>query len=133
VEVRNAGAVLAGLVAVVALSTGTDAGLRAAGIFPVEGTPMSDRLFGLALGYRMAFGVLGSYITARLAAGGKFRMGMLLGAIGFLLSVAGLVATWKAGPEFGPRWYPVAIAVTALPCAWAGSRLGSEGEHADNG
>ena len=39
---------------------------------------------------------------------------------GLILSVVGLVATWNAGPELGPRWYPILLVVTALPSAWVG-------------
>lgn len=49
------------------LSLGTDMALHAAGIFPALGQPMSDALFLLATAYRTAYGVAGSYITARLA------------------------------------------------------------------
>jgi hypothetical protein len=33
------------------------------------------------------------------------------------------VATWYAGPEFGPRWYPALLVVTALPCVLGGAWL----------
>ena len=59
-------AVVAGFLAVVILSIGTDAGLHAAGIFPGLGQRMSDGLFVLATIYRTIYGVVGSYITARL-------------------------------------------------------------------
>ena len=36
---------------------------------------------------------------------------------------AGAVATWNAGPAFGPQWYPVLLVVTALPCVSAGGLL----------
>jgi hypothetical protein len=34
-------------------------------------------------------------------------------------------AVWSAGPELGPRWYPLALVATALPCVLAGGRLWS--------
>ena len=40
-----------------------------------------------------------------------------------LAATAGAVATWNAGPAFGPHWYPLALVVTALPCVWAGGLL----------
>ncbi|MCI0360286.1 MAG: hypothetical protein L0211_17555 [Planctomycetaceae bacterium] len=48
---------------------------------------------------------------------------LVLGAIGLALSIAGAAATWNAGPAFGPKWFSVALAATALPCAWAGARI----------
>ncbi len=45
---------------------------------------------------------------------------MIVGGLGFVASIAGAVATWNRGAEFGPHWYPVALIVAALPCAWLG-------------
>lgn len=57
---RSIWAVVAGFLAVVILSIGTDAGLHAAGIFPGLGQRMSDGLFVLATIYRTIYGVVGS-------------------------------------------------------------------------
>jgi len=46
-----------------------------------------------------------------------------LGAIGILLTAAVTIATWNKGPAFGPHWYPIALIVLALPCAWMGGKL----------
>ena len=65
---RSIGAVLAGIVVGIMLSIGTDAALRAAGIFPpLEQPAMSNALFMLATGYRIIYGIVGSYIIAWLA------------------------------------------------------------------
>ena len=47
----------------------------------------------------------------------------MLRSIGAALSTAGAVAMWGRGPEFGPRWYALAIIAIALPCAWVGGAL----------
>lgn len=47
----------------------------------------------------------------------------LVGVVGLGLCIVGAVATWNKGPEFGPKWYPLALIATAMPCAWAGARL----------
>jgi hypothetical protein len=44
---------------------------------------------------------------------------LVLGVVGLALSTAGAVAMWN----FGPHWYPIALALTALPCAWLGGVL----------
>jgi len=119
---RSIGAVLAGFVAVVVLSLGTDALLRAAGIFPKLGLSMSDPLFVLATAYRTVYGIIGSYLTARLAPDRPIQHALVGGLVGLVLSVIGVVATWSK-TELGPHWYPLALVVTALPCAWAGGRL----------
>jgi hypothetical protein len=120
---RRVGALVAGLLAVVLLSTGTDAVLHAAGVFPPPGRRMANGLFLLATAYRMVFGTLGSLVAARLAPVRPMWHALALGAVGTVLALAGLAATWNAGPVFGPRWYPVALVLTALPCAWLGGRL----------
>jgi hypothetical protein len=38
-------------------------------------------------------------------------------------SLAGLSAAWDKGPEFGPKWYPIALVATTVPCLWIGGRL----------
>jgi hypothetical protein len=46
---------------------------------------------------------------------------LFLGAIGTLLSLAGGYAAISM--NMGPVWYPGALVVTALPCAWLGGLL----------
>jgi len=123
-KMRRIGAVLAGLLAVIVLSLGTDVVLHAARVFPPWGQPMADALFLLATAYRLVYGVAGGYIAARLAPDRPMAHAMVLGVVGLALSLAGAVATWDRGPQFGPHWYPLALVVTALPCSWAGGRLG---------
>ena len=120
---RSIGAVVAGLFAVVVLSLGTDAVLHATGAYPPWGKPMAESLYLLATAYRVVFAVAGSYIAARLAPDRPMRHALVLGAVGLALSIAGSAATWNKGLEFGPRWYPLALIATAMPCAWVGGRL----------
>jgi hypothetical protein len=84
---------------------------------------MADSLFGLATAYRVIFGVLGCYIAARLAPDRPMWHSMAVGVVGVVVSTIGLVATWNAGPAFGPRWYPIALVLVAIPCAWLGGTL----------
>jgi len=123
---RSIGAVFAGILVVVVLSTVTDLVLHATGVFPPPGQPMSDSLFALATAYRLVFAIAGGYVTAWLAPYRPMQHAVWLGAIGTLLGLAGLLATWDKGPEFGPKWYPIALVVTALPCAWLGAKLRRE-------
>jgi hypothetical protein len=116
-------AILAGFVTVFALSTVTDLILHATHVFPPMGRTMSDPLFVLAFAYRALYTVLGCYLTARMAPDRPMRHALILGSVGFLVSLVGLAFTWSKGPEFGPKWYPVAIALSALPLAWLGGAL----------
>ena len=117
---RHVGAVLAGLLAIFAITIVTDIVMHATGIFPPWGQPMSSALFLVALAYRIVYGVLGCYIAARLAPDRPMRHAMALGVVGVVLSTAGAVAMWEAGPA----WYSLAVIAISLPCAWVGGKLG---------
>jgi hypothetical protein len=123
---RSIGAVAAGLVAIFAVTTATDLVMHATGVFPPMGTPpMSSTLFLLAFAYRFVFDVAGSYLTARLAPHRPMRHALVLGSMGLVLSIAGAIAMWDAGPA----WYPLGLAASALPCAWLGGRLRDASAH----
>jgi hypothetical protein len=120
---RSVAAVLAGFVTTAALSLGTDVIMHATGIFPPWGQPMSDKLFAWATVYRVAYTVLGGYITARLAPRSPMAHALVLAVAGTVIAAGGAIATWNRGPAFGPTWYPLLLVVTALPSVWAGARL----------
>jgi hypothetical protein len=122
---RSVGAVVAGLLTVIILSLGTDQVMHSSGIYPPWGEAMADSLFLSATAYRVIYGIVGAYVAARLAPLGRrpMRCAMIVGVIGLLLSIVGVAATRNAGPEFGPRWSPLALAVTSIPCAWLGGRI----------
>ena len=124
-RLKSARALLAGILTSIILSLGTDWALRAMRIFPVSDEAMTGGLFGLAASYRTAYGVLGSYIVAKLAPNRPMGHALVSGALGFAATVAGVVASWNH-PEMGPHWYPLTLAATALPSAWAGAKLASK-------
>lgn len=116
---RRAGAVLAGLLAIVVLSTAADTVLHATGVYPPFPEVMADGLFLLATAYRIVFGVAGSWLAARLAPDHPMRHALALGAVGTVISIAGAAAMW----QYGPGGYSLAIVAISFPCAWAGGRL----------
>jgi hypothetical protein len=119
---RSTAAVFLGFIAVVVLSLGTDQVLHVLDVYPPWGQPMYDPgLNLLALSYRIVYTVVGSYITARFAPHSPMRHVWTLGVIGFVVGMAGAIATIPM--RLGPAWYPIAIALTALPCAWLGGVL----------
>jgi hypothetical protein len=120
---RSIGAVVAGIFVGIILSLGTDALLHVIGIFPQLGQTMSDRLFMLATAYRTVYSVIGSYLIARLAPDRPMRHALAGGVVGIVLCLVGAIATWNREPSLGPHWYPLALIVTALPCAWLGGKL----------
>jgi uncharacterized MnhB-related membrane protein len=122
---KSIGAVLAGFVVVVILSLSTDIVLHALHVFPPWGQSMVgfDRALLLATIYRTIFGVVGSYITARLAPDRPMGHALVGGVLGLVLSIVGAAVTWNKGPAFGPHWYPLALVVLAMPQAWLGSKI----------
>jgi hypothetical protein len=119
---RSTLAVLVGFVAVAGLSLATDQVLHVLEVYPPWGQPMYDAgLNLLALSYRCVYTVLGGYLTATLAPRNPMRHVLILGAIGFVLSLAGAIST--ASMNFGPVWYPVALVITAFPCVWLGGLI----------
>jgi hypothetical protein len=114
--------VFAGFVTVVVLSLGTDQLLHVLHVYPPWGQPMyAASLNLLALSYRIVYTILGGYVTARMAPDSPMRHVWILGGIGFVFGVIGVIATMPM--HMGPSWYPIAIAVTALPCTWLGGKL----------
>ena len=122
---RSIGAVLTGIFAGIVLTIGTDISLRASGVFPpvTQQPPMSNALFLLATAYRIVYGIAGSYIIALLAPNRPMQHALVGGVVGLVVSIVGAAVTWNTVPSLGPHWYPLALVVTALPCAWLGGRL----------
>jgi hypothetical protein len=121
---RSILAVFLGMVSVIALSLCTDQVFHMLNIYPPWGQPMWEpRLNALALSYRIVYGILGSYVAARLAPRRPMRHAMVVGGIGFVLSTLGVVGTTMMETKLGPSWYPISLAVTALPCGWLGGVL----------
>lgn len=120
---RSVLALLAGFVLVLALTLVTDFALHAAGVFAPLGQASSSGALMLATVYRTLYGILGSYLTARLAPHHPMQHALLGGIIGFALSTAGAIATWSRPETIDVHWYPVALVLLALPTAWVGGKI----------
>ena len=118
---KSVWAIVAGFLLVVILSIGTDVVLHRLGIYPALGQRMDDRLFVWATAYRTLYGIFGSYLTARLAPNRAMGHALLGAGIGMIIGTAGAVATWNK--DLGPHWYPVALVVGGIPCAWIGAKI----------
>ena len=114
-------AVVAGVLAIIIVTTLVDVALHAIGIFPAAKQPLSDPLAALATFYRIVISIGGAWLTARLAPGKPMKHAMILGYVGVVLGLVGLVATWNL--DLGPRWYPIALVVLAIPQCWAGGKI----------
>ena len=119
---RSIGAVLLGFIATAILSLGTDQLLHVLKFYPPWGQPMYDPLQNFtALAYRCVFAVLGGYITARFAPRNPMRHVLVLGVIGLVMATAGAIVAIPM--NLGPAWFPIVLALTALPCVWLGGVL----------
>jgi len=119
---KGTGAILAGMVFIVATHAGTDFVLESLGIFtqPSEGFHTTWMVVTATI-YRSIYTVAGGYVTAALAPNPKMRWVLILGLIGTVLATLGAIATIPM--NIAPAWYPIALAVLALPCVWLGGML----------
>ncbi len=116
-------AVLAGFIAVLVLSIGTDVMLEKTGVFP----PISQGFFItwmllLALIYRTIYAIVGGYVTATLAPDRPMRHAMILGIIGFVFAVLGSIANSDKSTA-STAWYPILLIVLTIPSVWLGGKL----------
>lgn len=118
---RSAFALLIGILPGIILSITTDAVLHRIGFYPPLGQWTPSGPLAVATAYRIVYGILGAYIVARLAPNRPMGHALLSGAMGVIASTAGAIATWNR--NLGPHWYPLALVVTALPCAWVGGKI----------
>jgi hypothetical protein len=127
---RSTGAVFFAFIVVVALSLGTDQVLHTLAVYPPWGQPMYATGLNLpALSYRIVYAVIGSYIAARFAPDKPMRHALILGGIGVVLSSLGAI-TAITMVDVGPAWYPIALVLTTVPCAWLGGALYRPGQTA---
>ena len=119
---QGIGAILAGMVFIVATHTATDFVLESLGIFtpPNEGFHTTWMVVTATI-YRSIYVIAGGYITGALAPKPPMRYVLILGIIGIVMSTLGAIATIPLG--ISPAWYPIALVVLALPCVWLGGKL----------
>lgn len=119
---KGIGAILAGMVFIVATHMGTDFILESLGIFPRPDRGLHvGWMLATALIYRSIFTVGGGYLTAVLAPEPKMRYVWILGVIGLAISTLAAIATIPM--NLSPAWYPIALAALSLPCVWLGGKL----------
>jgi MFS family permease len=114
-------AVVAGVLFIIIVTTLVDVALHAAGVYPPITQPISDGLAALATVYRVAISIAGAWITARLAPQKPMKHALILGVVGVILGLVGVALTWNL--ELGPRWYPIALVVLAIPQCWVGGKI----------
>lgn len=109
-------AVFAGFLLVVILSIATDILLTKTDVMKHPFDLNSTILIACVVVYRCLYGIAGAFLTARLAPGRPMKHAMTGGAIGLVIATVGTIAMW----DQPPHWYPIALILTTLPCAWLG-------------
>src|SRR5687768_16086572 len=119
---KSVGAVLAGLVFIIFTHTLTDTILERGGVFPPpeQGLHVTWMLV-FALVYRIILSIAGCFITAKLAPNQPMRHALILGLIGVFASTVGAVFAIRM--DLADAWYPIALVLVSIPCAWIGGRL----------
>ena len=119
---KSIGAVLSGLIFIGISHTAVDKILEGLGIFPNpdQGLHVTWMLV-LAFAYRAVLSIVGCYITAVLAPSRPMLHALILGFIGLVIST--IAAINFIPMNLSPAWYPIALAVVSVPCAWIGGML----------
>ena len=120
---RSVLAVVTGFLSVALLSLATDQVLHVLEVYPPWGEAMWNPCLNLlALSYRMIYAVVGGYLTAVLAPHSPMRHVVVVGILGLIAGTAGAVAAINMA-DLGPKWYPIALAISAFPTTWLGGVL----------
>ena len=119
---KSIGAILAGLTFIFVTHSLADFLLESAGIFPPQSEGLHETwMLALALAYRIVLSIAGCFVTAKLAPHGPMKHALILGFIGVFLSTVGAVVGIRLG--LSDAWYPIALVLVTLPCAWLGGWL----------
>ena len=122
---KSIAAVLAGIIFIVITHSLTDLVLESVGIFPQpsEGLHVTWMLV-LATGYRTVYNIGGGFVTALLAPSRPIAHVTVLGLIG--LTVSTIAAIVAIPMDLSPAWYPIALAVMALPSVFLGGKIAAQ-------
>lgn len=122
-KLKSVLAILAGFLTVAVLSTVTDLILEGTGVFPSAEDQLkygsSTGLLMTALFYRSIYTILGGFVTAKLAPQHKMKHVKILAGIGLVGGILGVIAGW----QYGNHWYPIALAITAIPLVLIGGKV----------
>jgi hypothetical protein len=119
---RSIVAIVVGFVLTGALNVGTTAFLStvAPGLIAPAGT-YNDNLAGLLVvcAYVALFGILGCYVTARLAPSRPMLHALVLGALALAMSIPLTIQNWNDAPA----WFNIYNLLAVMPYAWLGGGI----------
>jgi hypothetical protein len=121
---RSVLAVLAGFMLVAVLDLGGEFAARmiVPDSFDTYGNVSDTGLRWVTLAYSSLFGVLGAFVTARLAPSRPVKHALILGAVLLVIAIWVTVRTW----ETHPAWYHIVALIFVLPESWLGGVLGAK-------
>ena len=119
---KSIGAVLAGLAFILISHTAVDKILERLSVFPPpeQGLHVTWMLV-LALAYRTVLSIVGCFITGFLAPSSPMLHALVLGFVGIIGGVGGTFVA--ISQNLSPTWYPIALVLVTIPCAWFGGWL----------
>src|SRR5215470_6848585 len=119
-NLRSVWSVAAGALIIIVVTTIVDVMLHVVGFYPPLGQPINHAQSLVGTSYRIVIGIVGAWVTACLAPARPMKHALILGYIGTTLGIVGVIATWNQA--LGPRWYPIAHVVLAIPEVWVGAK-----------
>jgi len=122
---RSIASVIAGVLFIVIVTSIVDAVMHAIGVYGGMKERLTDSLALVASSYRLVIGIAGGWVTARFAPDRPVFHALVLGVVGTALGILGVIITWNL--NLGPRWYPISLAVLAVPQCWLGGWICSRG------
>lgn len=119
---RSILAIVAGFVLTGALNMGTNTLLSrvAPDLVPPPGTPNTNTAaLLLVCAYVALFGILGCYVTARLAPSRPLLHALVMGGIALAMSIPVTISVWNDTPA----WFNVYNLLAVMPYAYLGGRI----------
>ena len=118
---RSVWAVLAGFILIGILGFGTDAIMHAMSswAYDEKGGTRNLPILLVSMVYSAVYGLVGCYLTARLAPSSPMKHSLALGLIGVLVAAAINFQLWG----HVPAWWSVLNVLVVLPLAWFAGRL----------
>lgn len=124
--VRSFIAIATGFVLTGALNVGTNLLLSRAApdLVPPPGTPVTNpAALVLVCAYVAVYGILGCYVTGRLAPSRPMLHALVMGALALAMSIPITMGAWNDTPA----WFNVYNLLAVMPYAWIGGRLAERG------
>jgi hypothetical protein len=119
---RSILAIVVGFILTGALNVGTNTVLArvAPEMVPPPGTPNTNTTALLVIcAYVALFGILGCYVTARLAPSRPLLHALVMGGLALAMSIPMTMAVWNDTPA----WFNVYNLLAVMPYAWIGGTL----------